>query len=178
MFVYNNTFTTAIRPGTASNIHFRNNLVLAQDKADPAVGISTFTNNSSSVYNGFMAGSVAPGQLSWRSPPFDVAAAYDAKTLVERKHKTLADFSRETEQDRHSRMIDFTVFATLKPVDPAGSLTKVYPPDGLDFALAAGSPAIDAGTPLPNVTDAFGGKAPDLGAIEAGTSAPHYGPRP
>jgi hypothetical protein len=30
---------------------------------------------------------------------------------------------------------------------------------------------------LPNVTDGFSGKAPDLGAIELGQPMPHYGPR-
>jgi hypothetical protein len=30
---------------------------------------------------------------------------------------------------------------------------------------------------LPNVTDGFAGAAPDLGAIEQGQAAPHYGPR-
>jgi hypothetical protein len=31
---------------------------------------------------------------------------------------------------------------------------------------------------LPNVTDGFSGKAPDIGALEVGKPAPHYGPRP
>ena len=30
---------------------------------------------------------------------------------------------------------------------------------------------------LPNVTDGFAGAAPDLGALELGQTAPHYGPR-
>jgi hypothetical protein len=38
--------------------------------------------------------------------------------------------------------------------------------------------AIDAGAPLPNLCEDFGGKAPDLGAYEYGKPAPHYGPRP
>ena len=33
------------------------------------------------------------------------------------------------------------------------------------------------GVVLPNVTDGFSGKAPDLGACELGHSPPHYGPR-
>src|SRR5262249_455041 len=39
-----------------------------------------------------------------------------------------------------------------------------------------GSAAIDAGTVLPNITDGFTGRAPDLGALELGRPAPHYGP--
>ena len=30
---------------------------------------------------------------------------------------------------------------------------------------------------LPNVTDGYSGKAPDLGAYEYGQPVPHYGPR-
>ena len=33
------------------------------------------------------------------------------------------------------------------------------------------------GVVLPGVTDGFTGKAPDLGALEFGVAAPHYGPR-
>jgi hypothetical protein len=30
---------------------------------------------------------------------------------------------------------------------------------------------------LPNVTDGYNGRAPDLGALERGQDMPHYGPR-
>ena len=53
----------------------------------------------------------------------------------------------------------------------------LYNPADYDFALAPKSAAIDAGTVLPNVTDGFTGRAPDLGALELGVPAPHYGPR-
>jgi hypothetical protein len=48
---------------------------------------------------------------------------------------------------------------------------------GLDFGLKPGAAAIDRGVVLPNVNDGFRGKAPDLGALEQGKPAPHYGPR-
>jgi hypothetical protein len=54
---------------------------------------------------------------------------------------------------------------------------RLYKPDGLDFSLKAGSPAIDAGVELPTITDGFTGKAPDIGAYESGRPLPHYGPR-
>jgi hypothetical protein len=47
----------------------------------------------------------------------------------------------------------------------------------LDFSLRAGSAAVDHGAVIPNVTDGYTGAAPDLGALEAGKPAPHYGPR-
>ncbi|MBW2525980.1 MAG: right-handed parallel beta-helix repeat-containing protein [Deltaproteobacteria bacterium] len=45
------------------------------------------------------------------------------------------------------------------------------------LTLQAGSNAVDAGAPLPNVADVFEGTAPDLGAYEVGRASPHYGPR-
>ena len=56
--------------------------------------------------------------------------------------------------------------------------TRLYNPADFDFRLRPGSPPIDAGQPLPGVNDGFAGKAPDLGAYEAGAPLPHYGPRP
>jgi hypothetical protein len=42
----------------------------------------------------------------------------------------------------------------------------------------AGFFAVDAECILPNVNDGFAGKAPDLGALQAGQPIPIYGPRP
>ena len=39
------------------------------------------------------------------------------------------------------------------------------------------SVAVDRGVVLPNVNEGFAGRAPDLGALEVGQPAPHYGPR-
>ena len=50
--------------------------------------------------------------------------------------------------------------------------------DGKPFRLKADSKAIDAGCLLPNINDNFTGKAPDLGAYEAGVAISVYGPRP
>lgn len=47
-----------------------------------------------------------------------------------------------------------------------------------DPTLKAGGNAIDAGARLPNISDDFAGKVPDLGAHEFGKPVPHYGPRP
>lgn len=54
-------------------------------------------------------------------------------------------------------------------------LREPYSPRRL--TLRAGSPAIDAGQPLPNVCATYQGRAPDLGAYEFGLPPPHYGPR-
>ena len=47
----------------------------------------------------------------------------------------------------------------------------------MDFRIKADSAAVDKGVALPNVTDGFAGRAPDLGANEAGQPLPHFGPR-
>jgi hypothetical protein len=47
-----------------------------------------------------------------------------------------------------------------------------------DLRIAPGGAAVDAGLRLPNINDNFSGKAPDIGAYEAGQELPVYGPRP
>lgn len=47
----------------------------------------------------------------------------------------------------------------------------------IDLRLKEGCMLIDAGAELPNITDGFVGKAPDIGAYEMGVEVPHYGPR-
>jgi hypothetical protein len=44
--------------------------------------------------------------------------------------------------------------------------------------LSASGAALDSGESLPGLNDGFAGRAPDLGAYEAGVPLPHYGPRP
>src|SRR5262249_34927760 len=59
---YNNTFVDAIQAGSPRNqtVHLLNNLTLAQAAEDPAMNMPTYTNYSSSDYNGFMPGAKAP----------------------------------------------------------------------------------------------------------------------
>jgi hypothetical protein len=45
------------------------------------------------------------------------------------------------------------------------------------LSLNAHSNALDAGLPLPNINDDYAGERPDLGALERGREAPHYGVR-
>lgn len=48
----------------------------------------------------------------------------------------------------------------------------------VDVSLAAASKALDRGQVVAGINAKFGGKAPDLGALEAGCPVPEYGPRP
>jgi hypothetical protein len=59
----------------------------------------------------------------------------------------------------------------------SASVQKLYKAEEFDFRLKPGSAPVDKGLALPNVTDDFSGRAPDLGALETGKAMPHYGPR-
>jgi hypothetical protein len=76
-------------------------------------------------------------------------------------------------------LVDYDIFVNVPKLDAQDRQTvqKVYKAEAFDFRLKPTSAAIDRGTPLPNVTDGFAGKAPDLGALEIGQSVPQYGPR-
>jgi len=179
VIVYNNTFLSEVHQmGPASNLHFRNNLVLAQGAWPEVFSIETFTPWSTSDYNGFStSAAAASSQFAWAAPA-DGAANYDARAA--RPIQSFADlktYSDRTGQDRHSRMVDWSIFRKASPpakTDP----TRLYRTDDFDFSLTAGSGAIDAGTVLPGVTDGFAGRAPDLGALESGRVVLAYGPRP
>jgi hypothetical protein len=58
------------------------------------------------------------------------------------------------------------------------TVQKLYDAKDLDFRLRPGAAAVDRGVAVPNITDGFAGRTPDLGAIELGQMPPHYGPRP
>ena len=72
--------------------------------------------------------------------------------------------------------MDYDGFVHVTPPN-LEDIQHVYEPTDYDFRLKPTSPAVDAGVELPNITDGFAGKAPDLGAIELSQPMPHYGPR-
>ena len=73
-------------------------------------------------------------------------------------------------------LLDYDAFVNARAPDYSDP-THVVQPDSVDLHLRTKSKAIDAGVVLPNITDGYGGKAPDLGAYEYGQPEPHYGPR-
>ena len=188
---YNNTMFGEVSGGTTSNTHFRNNLILAQnsvgfggDTGSPVVfGFTTYTNYTSSDYNGFSPNPNAEYAFQWNSPAWTVPADYASqghKAQIEMRHyKTLEEYQKETGQDTHSLLVDYSSFRNVPRLDghDVKTVQKLYDAKDLDFRLKPGSSVIDHGTPLPNVTDGFSGPAPDLGAIEFGQEPPHYGPR-
>jgi len=173
---YHNTFIgEAHDMGPVSNEHFRNNLFLGQGAFAEVFAVDTFTNYSSSDYNGFRPNPGAKDAFGWNSPPMSVIADY-TKDREARRFGTLKEYSAATGQDRHSVLVDYSDFVRVSAPDPKDP-RRFYRPDEFDFSLRAGSKAIDAGVVLPNVNDGFTGKAPDLGAYERGKAMPWYGPR-
>jgi hypothetical protein len=187
---YNNTILSETS-GNTQNSHWRNNLILGQyagssftGEGDPILfSITTNTNYTSSDYNGFGPVPEARVNFIWSSPALDVMADYPAPgkrpALQNRQFGTLEEYSRATGQDTHSVQLDYSTFRKVRRLDArdVASLQKLYKAEEFDFSLIPGSPAIDRGLVMPNVTEGFGGRAPDLGALEYGQAAPHYGPR-
>jgi hypothetical protein len=180
---YNNTIITETNPGNSANTQWRNNLILGQNSANTVFSVNTNTNYSSSDYNGFRPN---PGNESfgWSSPPFDVAMILadgsSAAKVEARRYATLEAYQQGAKQDLHSVLVDYDIFVNVKKLDAKDLATvqRLYQAEDFDFRLKPGSAAIDRGIALPNNTDGFTGRAPDLGALELGTPAPIYGPRP
>jgi len=204
---YNNTILTETAAGSSANAHWRNNLILGENSAPAIFSVTTYTNYTSSDYNGFRVNPGADVSFQWTSPPLSVPADYRAllsaagdgegggggrggrggagtraadTSLEVRRFKTLDEYASATRQDRHSVTLDYDVFVKVPRLDGKDlrAVQKLYKADDLDFTLKPQSAAIDRGVALPNVTDGFTGRAPDLGALELGQPLPHYGPRP
>jgi hypothetical protein len=207
---YNNTVLSETQAQGASNIHWANNLFLGENSSPAIFSVNTYTNYTSSDYNGFRLNPGAPYSFGWNSPPWTTVADYAPllrgrgpgpgpnpgaapggrggadqgrggapSGLETRQFKTLEEYSRATHQDEHSVLVDYDVFMNVPRLDAqdVATVQKVYKAESFDFRLKPGSAAVDRGMILPNITDGFGGGAPDLGALEVGQSAPHYGPR-
>ena len=176
VLVYQNTFVGQGRYfGPASNVHFRNNLILGDGWAPAVLALRTFTNYSTSDYNAFRANPGAEYSFEWDSPPLATRSDYSGK-LETRHYQTLKDFTDATGQDKHSIAVDFDAFVNVAIPDKSDP-QRFYNPEDLDFRLRAGAVAVDAGTELPTITDGYSGKAPDLGALELNAPLPQYGPR-
>src|SRR5207248_3918356 len=172
---YNNTIFGEVSGGTTSNTHFRNNLILAQnaiagfggagargggdgatDSTSPAVfGFTTYTNYTSSDYNGFSPNPNAPSAFQWNSPPWTVAADYASRghnaQLETRHYRTLEEYQTATRQDAHSLLVGYNAFMNVPQLDghDVKTVQKLYDPKDLDFRLKPGAPPVDRGVSLP-----------------------------
>ena len=160
-----------------SNVHFVNNLFISHggQGSKSGFGINTYTNYSSSDYNGFYIADSFQNKFNWTSPPKGVAFDYEHRPVL-RTFGSLRDYAKGTGQDTHSIMFDPNSFASFTMPDNP-DMSHMYPIDGYDLQLKPSSAAIDKGKVLPNITDGYSGSAPDIGAYEFGNELPHYGPR-
>jgi hypothetical protein len=192
ILVYHNTFIASVTPMllAASNVHYRNNLIIGADDGTEIFSVESNTNYSSSDYNGFRPNPGAPFAFAWSTPPFEISARFpgeagaldtrpqaelEARFRTLRQFQTLADYSRATGQDLASVLVDYRDFENVAA--PHGDPRELYAPGSFDFRLREGSAAVDGGVYLPGINDGFVGAAPDLGALERGQAEPHYGPR-
>jgi len=161
--------------GPYSNAHFRNNLFLGRNTDRGIMTWGNATGDYSSDYNGFRPNPGVERQYNWVAPAAG-KTAYERGDGVRRSFATLAELREATGQEIHGIEVDYDIFENLSPPDPARR-HHVYHSMDLNFQLKSGSKAVDAGEVLPTINDNFTGKAPDLGALEHGKKAPHYGPR-
>jgi hypothetical protein len=190
--VYHNTFIAPVKPMllAASNVHYRNNLILGKSETLETFAVETNTNYSSSDYNGFRPNDGAEVSFEWSTPPMTMRANFPGEpgklpfqqqvqlekdSRETRRFKTLEKYSAATGQDTHSVLVDYDVF--VKVSAPGPDPRTLYKPADFDFQLRPGSIPVDAGVRLKGVNDDFTGRAPDLGAYELGRPLPHYGPR-
>ena len=176
MLLYQNTFIGQARySGPASNVHFRNNLILADGWTSLLFSLKTFNRYSDSDYNGFRAAPGADYSFEWDAPAAGLTSDYQGRLEVHR-FRTLPEFQAATGNETHSVLVDYGIFVNV-PMPDRSDPQRLYNPEDLDFRLKPGTAAIAAGVALPTITDGFTGAAPDLGAYQSGQPLPHYGPR-
>jgi hypothetical protein len=178
ILAYHNTMISEQTGGASSNTHYRNNLFLGRDASNRGVMAWAFaTPEFSSDYNGFRPNRNVQRQYTWTAPA-PGKTAYEPTAADRKSFATLAELQKGTGQEMHGVEVDYDIFENLAPPDPNPARRyQVYHSMDLNFRLKGNANAVDAGVALPTVNDGFAGRAPDLGALEAGREAPHYGPR-
>ena len=172
----NNTIVGEGKAGPSANETYRNNLFLGQGGTGPVFSADTLTPYSTSDYNGYRPNPGVADAFEWGAPAPGAPIDFSKPPPV-RKFPSLKAFSDATGQEQHSVLVDYDTFVKARAPDRTDP-QRIYRSDDFDFRLKPGSAAVDAGVVIPNITDGFTGKAPDLGAYELGQPLPQYGPRP
>ncbi len=178
LIVYHNTFISEnVNPQTFSNAHFRNNLFLGTDASQRPIAIfPNATAYSTFDYNGYRPNRASTEQYKWVSPAKGQLRDYTITAKEALAFSNLNSFTKASGLEAHGRELDYAIFEKLQAPD-ATRPHAIYHATDFTFQLKSKGKAVDAGMRLPNVNNNFRGRAPDLGAIEAGDSVPVYGPR-
>src|SRR6202171_4306829 len=133
---YHNTILTETSAGSSANLHMFNNLILGENAYPAIFSVNTYTNYSSSDYNGFRLNPGAAYSFQWSSPPFDVPADYSGMVggtggkskLTMRRFATLAEYSAAIHHDQHSVAVDYDIFVNVPRLDAQDrqKVQKVY----------------------------------------------------
>lgn len=187
VFVLHNTIVAEDTTNQqVSNAHFANNLFMGTGRPSAIANLGGPTTYSTYDYDGFRPNPGVDAPYLWSGArvggPAPAAPVEGGRGRGNQAQpfRTLADFAAATGQETHGIEVDFDIFEKVSAPTPppnAGVPGKPYEAGDFDFRLKAGSKAVDAGTKIPNVNDNFAGRAPDLGAYEAGQPLPVYGPR-
>jgi hypothetical protein len=177
---YNNTILSETQAQLASNVHWRNNLMLGQNAAPAIFNVSTMTNYSSSDYNAFRPNAGVEASFVWASPPpfaqADMTGPGHDAALQKHEFRTLADYSKATGQDQHSLQVDYDIFENVRRLDAkdASSIQRIYRADEFDFRLKAGSAPVDRVRLRRRPTASSGRARRTWGRSRLGSRAPHY----
>ena len=160
---YNNTSCCAGQgfrpPAIWQNGHFRNNLFMGGEGY--AMESGSPTAYSTMDYDAYRRNE--PDRLlKWTSHNGNVG-----------RYQSIKDFFKATGLEEHGIMADYDIFVKAGPPEKG----KTYEPKDYNLLLNNNVNVVDAGIALPQITDSFTGKAPDLGCYELGQQPPHYGPR-
>ncbi len=161
---YNNTSCSAGQgfqpPAIWQNGHFRNNLFMSAERY--AMETDSPTAYSTMDYNAYR-----------RNQP-DILLKWQDHDGHVGRHNSIEEFFNATGLEQHGMLTDYDIFINAKPPEKG----KTANPADYDLRLKNTANVIDAGTGLPQITDGFTGKAPDLGCYELNQKPAHYGPRP
>lgn len=81
---------------------------------------------------------------------------------------------RNNTTEHDAIQVDMSIFSETVAFPSNGPFPEHPIPD---LRIHSQSAAVDSGEIIPNVNENYSGTAPDLGAYEAGSILPHYGPR-
>jgi hypothetical protein len=138
-----------------------------QRKKRPALNVNDIANTRRD-YNAYRV----KGQVDWMFTA-------GARGRQKKEYATLEAFAQATGLEKHGITFEsYDVFTDAQEATYGDSNEDpLVKPESVDLRPAKDSPLIDAGTVIPNVNEDYAGKAPDIGAYEAGKPLPHYGPR-